>query len=151
MSFRSLLQGIFQPLGIEPRSPGSQADSLPSEPPGKPLFKCRGSNAHLLCLLHWQAGSLPLAAPVNAMNTGVHRVAKSDRTEHEQELLLTCGWGLGKLLSGATAMPVIGTDVINSTHDLLCALRCWGATGAMCLPFCSFPSSRTPSLHPQSP
>ena len=25
--------------GIEPVSPVSQADSLPSEPPGKPLFK----------------------------------------------------------------------------------------------------------------
>ena len=33
--------------GIEPWSPSSQADSLPSEPLGK----------------HWQAGSLPLAPP----------------------------------------------------------------------------------------
>ena len=90
-------------------------------------------------LLHGQTGSSPLAPPGNTMNTGVHRVAKSDRTEHEQELLLTRGWGLGKLLRGAAAMPVIETDVINSTHDLLCAFRCWGATDAMCLPFSSFP------------
>ena len=33
----ALLQGIFPP-GIELRSPAMQADSLPSEPPGKPIF-----------------------------------------------------------------------------------------------------------------
>ena len=32
----ALLQGIFPNPGIEPRSPTLQADSLPSEPPGKP-------------------------------------------------------------------------------------------------------------------
>ena len=31
----SLLHGIFPDPGIKPRSPASQADSLPSEPPGK--------------------------------------------------------------------------------------------------------------------
>ena len=83
--------------GIEPRSLTLQADSLPSEPPGKPtntgvgslsilqgvfltrelnqgLLHCRqilyqlsyqGSpfSLHLLHLLHWQAGSLPLVSP----------------------------------------------------------------------------------------
>ena len=95
--------------GVEPRSLTLQADSLPSEPPGKPPgnYECRhakllqlcltlcdpmdcsppgssvhgilqarilevchfllqgismtqGSNPNLLCLLHWQADSLPL-------------------------------------------------------------------------------------------
>ena len=32
----SLLQGNLPNLGIEPRSPTLQADSLPDEPPGKP-------------------------------------------------------------------------------------------------------------------
>ena len=32
----ALLQGNLPNLGIEPRSPTMQADSLPSEPPGKP-------------------------------------------------------------------------------------------------------------------
>ena len=32
----SLLQGIFLTQGLEPRSPASQADSLPSEPQGTP-------------------------------------------------------------------------------------------------------------------
>ena len=27
------------------------------------IFQTQGSNPHLLCLLHWQAGSLPLAPP----------------------------------------------------------------------------------------
>ena len=32
----ALLQGIFPPPGVEPRSPALQVDSLPSEPPRKP-------------------------------------------------------------------------------------------------------------------
>ena len=27
------------------------------------IFRTQGSNLHLLCLLHWQVGSLPLAPP----------------------------------------------------------------------------------------
>ena len=34
----SLLQGIFPNPGIKPRSPALQADSLPAEPPGKPIW-----------------------------------------------------------------------------------------------------------------
>ena len=33
----SFLQGNLPDPGIEPRSPTSQADSLPAQPPGKPL------------------------------------------------------------------------------------------------------------------
>ena len=36
----SFSRGSSSP-GIEPRSPASQADSLPSEPPGKPLLKVK--------------------------------------------------------------------------------------------------------------
>ena len=39
VSFHALLQGIFP--GIKPRSPALQADSLPSEPPGKPIVRGR--------------------------------------------------------------------------------------------------------------
>ena len=35
--FHFLLQGIFPNPGIEPKSPALQADTLPSEPPGKPV------------------------------------------------------------------------------------------------------------------
>ena len=31
------------------------------------IFLTQGSNPHLLCLLHWQAGSLPLVPPGNAL------------------------------------------------------------------------------------
>ena len=37
VGWHSLLQGIFPTQGSNPRSPTLQADSLPSEPPGKPL------------------------------------------------------------------------------------------------------------------
>ena len=36
VGLHALLQGNLPSLGIEPRSPPLQADSLPSEPPGKP-------------------------------------------------------------------------------------------------------------------
>ena len=34
------------------------------------IFLMQGSNPHLLCLLHWQAGSLPLAPPVKRKSHG---------------------------------------------------------------------------------
>ena len=37
VGFHALLQGIYPTPGIEPRPPALQVDSLPSEPPGKPL------------------------------------------------------------------------------------------------------------------
>ena len=42
VSSDSLLQGFFSDPGMEHRSPALQADSLPSEPPGKPFlhYKC---------------------------------------------------------------------------------------------------------------
>ena len=38
-------------------------EGLPCCPPGDPPEILKGSNSHLLCLLHWQVGSLPLAPP----------------------------------------------------------------------------------------
>ena len=62
--------------GVKIRSPALQADSLPSEPRGKPkntgvgslsllqgIFPTQGLNPHLLPLLHWQACSLPPVKP----------------------------------------------------------------------------------------
>ena len=61
---------------IEPRSIALQGDSLLIEPQGKPkntrvgslsllqqIFLTQESNLHLLHLLHWQVGSLPLVPP----------------------------------------------------------------------------------------
>ena len=65
--------------GIEPRYPALQADSLPAEPQGKLnitgvgslyllqwIFLTQGLN---LCLLHWQADSLPLSHLGNPLST----------------------------------------------------------------------------------
>ena len=46
------------------------------------IFQTQGSNPHLLCLLHWQTGSLPLALPGKPL---LHR--------DEGELHLTEGGG----------------------------------------------------------
>ena len=35
------------------------------------IFPTQGSNPHLLCLLHWQAGSLPLAQPGKSYFVGM--------------------------------------------------------------------------------
>ena len=50
MGFHSLLQGIFPEIQL--RSPALQADSLPSEPPGKPrafksIVRVRGSSTRI--------------------------------------------------------------------------------------------------------
>jgi len=37
VAFQVLLQGIFPDPGIKPGFPELQVDSLPSEPPGKPI------------------------------------------------------------------------------------------------------------------
>ena len=41
------------------------------------IFPTQGSNPHLLCLLHWQAGSLPLAPPGKPEQPPAAAVAKS--------------------------------------------------------------------------
>ena len=43
VGYHALLRGIFPTPGIEPRSPTMQVDSLPSEPPGKPMNTGVGS------------------------------------------------------------------------------------------------------------
>ena len=52
----SLLQGIFPNLGIEPRSPALQADSLPFELPRKPQDTSRSAKINIsrtpLCARH---------------------------------------------------------------------------------------------------
>ena len=44
---RCLLQGNLPNLGIEPRFPALQADSLPAEPPGKPINKIKNQTAQV--------------------------------------------------------------------------------------------------------
>ena len=41
--------------GIKPGSPALQADTLPSKPPGKPLYCIK--NSHIMSIEHWQSES----------------------------------------------------------------------------------------------
>ena len=67
LSFPSL--GDLPDPGIEPKSPALQADSLPTEPPGKSLLTCGltetcwpGQEHRILSELPRMDGSLPLKA-----------------------------------------------------------------------------------------
>ena len=51
-------------LGIKPRSPALQADSLQAEPPGKP----KNTGVSSLSLLQGQADSLPVELPGKPVN-----------------------------------------------------------------------------------
>ena len=44
------------------------------------IFPTQGSNPSLLCLLHWQAGSLPLAPPGKSMNPPLASLNESQDT-----------------------------------------------------------------------
>ena len=64
----SVMSNPFQPCELHPAKPLSMGFSrqeywsgLPCPPPGDLLTQ--GLNPRLLHLLHWQAGSLPLAPP----------------------------------------------------------------------------------------
>ena len=59
-----LLQGIFQTQGSNPSLLHSKADSLLLSHLGSPSIYVHILNPHLLCLLHWQVDSLPLAPSV---------------------------------------------------------------------------------------
>ena len=63
-SWHFVLQGFLPNPGIEPESPTLQADSLPSEPPGKPRgieigLKFRESEPEQWRKGEWVAGKLP--------------------------------------------------------------------------------------------
>ena len=54
------------------------------------IFPTQGSNLHLLCLLHWQAGSLPLAPPGKPPDSTVNWTNKLWYC-HQQSLLAIPG------------------------------------------------------------
>ena len=59
----TLLHGIFPTQGIEPKSLALQADSLPSEPPGKPMY----GYTFICPFIYWWTSGLPhLLAIVNS-------------------------------------------------------------------------------------
>ena len=54
----TLLQGLLKSSIPPGKNTGVGRHALFQE-----IFPTQGSNAHLFCLLHWQAGSLPPAPP----------------------------------------------------------------------------------------
>ena len=93
------VQGVLQARILEWVSmPTSRGSSLP-----------QGSNPHLLCLLHWQVGSLPLLPPGKTLNdlyihNGVFTHLEPDILECEVK------WALGSI----TLNKVNGGDWIPS-------------------------------------
>ena len=84
-SVTSVMSDSWRPHGLQPPRLLRPRDS-----PGKntgvgchallqEIFQTQGLNAHLLCLLHWLAGSLPLAVEVRD-----GRICSGDRKIHSQ-------------------------------------------------------------------
>ena len=66
----SFVSESLQPHGLQATLPGSSVYEIFQARTGvgyhfplQRIFLIQGSNLHLLCLLNWQAGSLPLAPP----------------------------------------------------------------------------------------
>ena len=80
-----LLQSCPTPCNpVECSPPGSSVHDSPGKNTGvgchallQGIFHCQGLNPCLLCLLHWQAGSLPLAPLGKPQNVSESEVAQS--------------------------------------------------------------------------
>ena len=90
---------------------------LPSKPPGNPknpgvechfllqgIFPTKTSNQHLLCLLNWQAGSLPLVPP------GKHLV-------HKVYLCITCFFFFFFFFFDLTVQHTGSSSTRDGTHN----------------------------------
>ena len=84
----SLLQGIFQP-GVKPRSPILQADSLPSELPGKPHY-CYCYYYSILISLAW-------LLPPNAKWQAATKFPLSQRSPRDVSSVINTQWLFGTI------------------------------------------------------
>ena len=79
----SLLQGIFPTQrsnpGIEPRSPVLQEDSLPAEPPGKPIFQ---SCSLQFVIYEVRKGKLIIASSIFPDMLSLHSTTCNQITQH---------------------------------------------------------------------
>ena len=97
-------QTLCYPHGLEPIRLLSPWDS-----PGKDtgvgchfhiqgIFPTQGSNPHLLCLLHWQVGSLPLVPPGKPPVQLHSRWLKSEHLrERPESVIFTAHWLTAKI------------------------------------------------------
>ena len=85
------------------------------------IFLTQGSNLHLLCLLHWQAGSLPLT-PTGNLHSNPFSTVQSSSVQFSRSVVsnslcpqglqhvrfpcqITNSWSLLKLMSLESVMP----------------------------------------------
>ena len=121
VDYHSLLQGIFLDPGIEPGSLALQADSLPSEPPGKPgrVSKgCKCSEEGATWMLWWS----PWVPPRYPSRTEALIAPASGRLAAESShLSLSPGRALGyreSLCSNScTPPPAPPPPIVQSSHD----------------------------------
>ena len=80
----------------------------------------QGSNPCLLCLLHWQEGSLPLTPPGKPLRPGSLKYPKVAYMgcmfiplSHEGHLRVVCQW-LGEPYSDKLQLPVLGRRLPSS-------------------------------------
>ena len=80
-----MLSGFSRVQLFDPRDCSPPGSSVHRDSPGKNtevschallqgIFLIQGSNPHLLCLLHWQAGPLPLMPPGKPKEIGKKRI-----------------------------------------------------------------------------
>ena len=109
---RSVVSGSLRPRGLLPaRHPCPWNSAGKNTGVGchfllQGIFPTQGLNPHLLCLLHWQVDSLPLAPPGNSINRICMSIPISQFILHTPHLLppaLFCAFNEPVLLDTAAA------------------------------------------------
>ena len=84
-------EGDLPNPGIKPRSPALQADSLPSEPPGKPLVKCQ-SKSETPPAYFSQRSDPSLRSGHSLMRKGWNACQEEDEDSNQTESGLEDAW-----------------------------------------------------------
>ena len=93
------------------------------------IFWTQGSNLHLLCLLHWQVGSLPLVLPTPHVGCGIYTL---DDITHSMDMnlrkLRSCWWIGKRGMLQSTGSQRVGHDRPTEQQQiphLLYSFICW--------------------------
>ena len=83
------------------------------------IFPTQGSNLRLLCFLHWQAGSLSLAAPMNGWTSAQRRywgsyVIRQNRDQEEWEQSQRLRWCLTDLVLDITSWASLVAQLVEN-------------------------------------
>jgi len=94
------------------------------------IFPTQGSNPHLLCLLHWQAGSWPLVT-LGKLQVSIKSMWCNVEFKATTSLLIFCLDGLSIDLSGVFKYPTI--IVLLSNSSIMSANICFTYLDALIL------------------